>query len=70
VNRQVTHCAIAWNPNTRTGKAGLKLEDNSEMNVPVKGIEDFIALTAILRESPLYLRDDGSLYTGWEPDKA
>jgi hypothetical protein len=67
MDKRVAKYSVAWNPNTKSGYALIVLEGSEQpVRVPVNSPDDLTALAVVLRESPVYLRGTGMLYTGWE----
>lgn len=66
----ITHYRLAWHPGVNEGRAIIRLQSGDEKNVPINSPAELSALAAVLREKPVFLEEDGYIYTGWEaPEK-
>ena len=66
-DREVLKYSVAWNPNTKSGYALIIVKGSDQpVRVPVNSPDDLTALAVVLREAPVYLRDTGMIYSGWE----
>ena len=62
----ITGYRLAWHPGANQGKAVIRLQGGHQKNVPINSSAELAALAAVLREKPVFLREDGYIYTGWE----
>ncbi len=67
--KQVKHYRLAWNPGTNKGYANIHVVGESKARkLPVNSASELSAISAVLKESPIYFRTtDGLIYSGWEP---
>ena len=60
---------IGWEPARSRPLASIQLEDGSHHAVKVETAAELAALAAILRESPVFLYENGLIVSGWEQIK-
>lgn len=65
--RKVLVYGLSWNPNVKSGTIVVRLEDGTQSEVPVGSAGEFAVVSAILKESPVWVHQNGSLTTEWEP---
>lgn len=63
MRKQITKYNLGWNPQTKKPYVLIHLEGGSQRDVPVQTAEELAALAAILRESPVFLHDNGIIGT-------
>jgi hypothetical protein len=63
----ITQYAMRWNPHAKSGNISLILTDGRRVEVPVASTDEFTAVALILKESPVFLRADGTIRSGLEP---
>ncbi len=65
--KKVLAYGLSWNPNIKSGSIVVRLEDGTQSEVPVGSAEEFAVISAILGESPVWVHQNGSVTTEWEP---
>jgi hypothetical protein len=68
--RAIKSYVIGWEPARHRPLASIQLEDGSHHALKVEAAAELAALAAILRESPVFLYENGLIVSGWEPVKA
>ena len=67
--RGIKSYVIGWEPGRNRALASLQLEDGTHHSVKVETAGELAALAAILKESPVFLYENGLIVTGWEHAK-
>jgi hypothetical protein len=67
--RAIKSYVIGWEPARRRPLASIQLEDGSHHALKVGTAAELAALAAILRESPVFLYENGLIVSGWEQIK-
>ena len=57
----ITKYSLGWKPETNQRKITLRLADYRRIEVPVDSVEEFLAIAAVLNQSPVYYYPDGSI---------
>jgi hypothetical protein len=66
--QQITHYKVGWNPNTNKGGINIFVKASKKAHVvPINSANELCAVMAVLKESPVFLAPNGSIYSGWEP---
>ena len=66
--REVLSFQLAWDANTELGYAALHLKGKRKpVEISALKSQDLSALALVLRESPVYFREDGVVLTDWKP---
>jgi hypothetical protein len=68
--RGIKSYVIGWEPGRNRAVASLQLEDGSHHAVKIETAAELAAFAAILKESPVFLYENGLIVTGWEEIKA
>ena len=63
MRKKITKYDLGWHPQTKRPYVLIHLEGGSQQAVPVQTAEELAALAAILRESPVFLHDNGIIGT-------
>ena len=53
--------SLKWNANSNAYEIWLQLQNGATHKVPVNSVEEFIAISTILRNSPSFLHPDGTI---------
>ena len=53
--------SLKWNVNTNLYEILLQLQNGTAHKVPVNSVEEFIAISTILRNSPSFLHPGGTI---------
>ena len=64
--RGIKSYVIGWEPGRNRAVASLQLEDGSHHAVKIETAAELAAFAAILKESPVFLYENGLIVTGWE----
>jgi hypothetical protein len=64
--RAIKSYVIGWEPARHRPLASIQLEDGSHHALKVETAAELAALVAILRESPVFLYENGLIVSGWE----
>jgi len=67
--RGIKSYVIGWEPGRNRAVASLQLADGSHHAVKIETAAELAALAAILKESPVFLYENGLIVTGWEEVK-
>jgi len=68
--KAVKDYAIGWYPGSNRAVATLLLEDGRRHEIPVDSPVELAAIAAVLRESNVYLHDDGLVAARWDEIKS
>jgi hypothetical protein len=68
--RAIKSYVIGWEPARHRPLASIQLEDGTHHALKVETAGELTALAAILRESPVFLYENGLIVSGWEQVKA
>ena len=63
---QITHYSIGWNHAENRGFVTISLHGEAAMELNIESGHELAALAAVLREAPVFYREDGYIYSGWE----
>ena len=63
MSKKITKYDLGWHPQNKKPYVLIYLEGGSKLTVPVQTAEELAALAAILRESPVFLHDNGIIGT-------
>jgi hypothetical protein len=63
---EIRRYTLAWNPGTNKGYANIATQ-RGKKKVPIESPAELAALSAVLKESPVFLYQDGTIATDWEP---
>ncbi|HYJ80109.1 MAG TPA: hypothetical protein VEW03_10930, partial [Longimicrobiaceae bacterium] len=58
---------LGWNLKEKAGGVQLKLENGQLVKLRIESAAEISAIAAILKESPVFLNQNGLLVTGPEP---
>jgi len=64
--RPIHSYTLQWNIKSKASRIVLNLGDNKPFVLPLNSPEEFLAVSVVLNESPVYLYPDGTISTGWE----
>ena len=67
--RAIKSYVIGWEPTRHRPLASIQLEDGTHHALKVESAAELTALAVILRESPVFLYENGLIVSGWEPIK-
>jgi hypothetical protein len=63
VSKKIAKYDLGWHPQNKKPYVLIHLEGGSKLALPVQTAEELAALAAILRESPVFLHDNGIIGT-------
>jgi hypothetical protein len=63
MKKKITKYDLGWNPQTKKPYVQIHIEGGLQQSVLVQTAEELAALAAILRESPVFLHDNGIIGT-------
>jgi hypothetical protein len=69
IRRGIKSYVIGWEPGRNRAVASLQLEDGTHHAIKIETAAELAAIAAILKESPVFLYENGLIVTGWEEIK-